>query len=314
MAGEEDDDAFHAELVGEYRGEDGQVFNLQYTYQKGSEPADQYQLVDGYYEYYTTRDGVQAAIQMETSHTGKSMFWVTVYAGEIDFSMTGTQVELEELQSDSDEPIHMSAGKYQDGDIVKVLCIVTKKKTRLLKQRGYMAFVTLEDTSGSMEMMVFPQTYEQYRYLLEENQVLYVEARLSIREDEETKLVCRMAAPPQQLLEPKTKEGSQQPTEQLPQERKPTPSAAKQEVVRRKKGRRPGLYLRVPSQQSREFTKSQQYLEIFEGELPVYFFFLDTQKLVCAPQRLWITFNKPLYCQLERILGTENVVLVEPER
>lgn len=98
-AGEEDDDAFHAELVGEYRGEDGQVFNLQYTYEKGSTPADQYQLVDGYYEYYTTRDGVQAAIQMETSHTGKSMFWVTVYAGEIDFSMTGTQVELEELHA-----------------------------------------------------------------------------------------------------------------------------------------------------------------------------------------------------------------------
>ena len=98
-------------------------------------------------------------------------------------------VELEELQSDSDEPIRMSTGKYQDGDIVKVLCIVTKKKTRLLKQRGYMAFVTLEDTSGSMEMMVFPQTYEQYRYLLEENQVLYVEARLSIREDEELSLI-----------------------------------------------------------------------------------------------------------------------------
>ena len=98
-AGEEDDDAFRAELVGEYRGEDGQVFNLQYTYQKGSEPVDQYQLVDGYYEYYTTRDGVQTAIQMETTHTGKSMFWVTVYAGEIDFSMTGTQVELEELHA-----------------------------------------------------------------------------------------------------------------------------------------------------------------------------------------------------------------------
>ena len=98
-AGEEDDDAFRAELVGEYRGEDGQVFNLQYTYQKGSEPVDQYQLVDGYYEYYTTRDGVQTAIQMETTHTGKSMFWVTVYAGEIDFAMTGTQVELEELHA-----------------------------------------------------------------------------------------------------------------------------------------------------------------------------------------------------------------------
>ena len=98
-AGEDCGDAFHAELVGEYQGKDGQVFNLQYTYEKGSAPADQYQLVDGYYEYYTTQDGVQAAIQIETSHTGKSMFWVTVYAGEIDFSMTGTPVELEELHT-----------------------------------------------------------------------------------------------------------------------------------------------------------------------------------------------------------------------
>lgn len=99
-AGEDYDDAFHAELVGEYRGEDGQVFNLQYTYEKGSAPVDQYQLVeDGYYEYYTTQDSVQTAIQVETSHTGKSMFWVTVSAGEIDFSMTGTQVELEELHA-----------------------------------------------------------------------------------------------------------------------------------------------------------------------------------------------------------------------
>lgn len=94
-----EDDIFRAELVGEYQGGDGQVFNLQYTYEKGSTPADQYQLVDGYCEYYTTQDGVQVAIQVETSHTGKSMFWATVYAGEIDFSMTGTQVELEELHA-----------------------------------------------------------------------------------------------------------------------------------------------------------------------------------------------------------------------
>lgn len=216
-------------------------------------------------------------------------------------------VELEELQSDSDEPMSMSAGKYQDGDIVKVLCIITKKKTRLLKRRGYMAFVTLEDTSGSMEMMVFPQSYEQYRYLLEENQVLYIEARVSIREDEETKLVCRMAAPVQQVLQ------AQQQPQQPQQPAQPQPEK-KQDEVRRKKGKRPGLYLRVPSQDSRQFTKCQQYLEIFEGEMPVYFFFLDSQKLVCAPQRLWITFNKPLYRQLARILGDENVVVVEPQQ
>ena len=50
-------------------------------------------------EYYTTKDGVRAAIQMETSHTGKSLFWVDVSMGEIDFSMFGTQVELDEIHT-----------------------------------------------------------------------------------------------------------------------------------------------------------------------------------------------------------------------
>ena len=107
-------------------------------------------------------------------------------------------VDLEELLPEDEEENSMGLdeGKYRDGDIVRVLCIVTGKKTRILKRRGYMAFITLEDTSGSIEMLVFPPLYDQYRELLEENQVLYIEARLSIRE-EDTKLVCRAVATPQ---------------------------------------------------------------------------------------------------------------------
>lgn len=98
-AGEELAASFYAELIGEYRGEEGEIFNLQYVYEKGSEPLEQYRLTEGYYEYYTTQDGVQAAIQMETSHTGKSLFWADVSMREIDFSMFGTQVELEEIHA-----------------------------------------------------------------------------------------------------------------------------------------------------------------------------------------------------------------------
>ena len=36
---------------------------------------------------------------METSHTGKSLFWVDVSMGEINFSMFGTQVELNEIHA-----------------------------------------------------------------------------------------------------------------------------------------------------------------------------------------------------------------------
>ena len=98
-AGRELSGSFYAELIGEYRGEDGQIFNLQYVYEKGSEPLDQYRLAEGDCEYYTTQDGVQAAIQIETSHTGKSLFWVDVSMGEINFSMFGTQMELEEIRT-----------------------------------------------------------------------------------------------------------------------------------------------------------------------------------------------------------------------
>ena len=155
---------------------------------------------------------------------------------------------------------------------------------------------------------MFPQTYEQYRYLIEENQVLYVEARLSLREDEEAKLVCRMVATPKQML---GQEGTPEPPSVAAQQKQADDGERK---IRTKTGKRPGLYLRVSSRECREFFKTEQYLAIFEGEMPVYFFFLDSGKLVCAPQRMWINFNKPLYFQLEKLLGQENVAVVVPEK
>lgn len=221
--------------------------------------------------------------------------------------------ELENLIGEEGEDGSLlQQSKYQDGDIVKVLCIVTGKKTKILKRRGYMAFVTIEDTSGSMEMLVFPQTYDQYRYLIEENQVLYIEGRLSRREEEEAKLVCRMVAPPQDILKQINGEEVPQAEAQAAASVYQTPANRTDQTkkIRSKTGKRPGLYLRVPSKESREFIKSQQYLEIFEGDTPVYFWFMDSEKLVCAPKKMWISFNKPLYFQLGVILGEENVAVV----
>lgn len=216
-------------------------------------------------------------------------------------------VELEELlpEESEDAQMEMSPRKYPDGSIVRVLCIVTAKKTRILKRRGYMAIITLEDTSGSIEMLAFPPLYDQYRDMLEENQILCVEARLSVKE-EETKLICRSVTRAQDLV------GGQMPMQGMaarPKEDKV--STPKQEpVIRTKTGKRPGLYLRVPSQESREFVKSEQYLDIFEGETPVYYYFLDTGKLACAPRRLWVSLNDPLCRQLSKVLGGDNVALV----
>ena len=139
---------------------------------------------------------------------------------------------------DEDADLLLGDQQYHDGDIVKVLCIVTGKKTKILKRRGYMAFVNIEDTSGSMEMLVFPQTYDQYRYLIEENQILYIEGRLTVREEEETKLVCRMVLGRRMFWD----------SRKVLSEtifRKSRAWMEKHKFARDRK--RPGLYLRVPS-------------------------------------------------------------------
>ena len=90
---------FYVSIVGEYRGENGELFNLQYYYEKDRLPADQFYVVPGYHEYYETKDGITVAIAMADSETGKSVFWVELDCGQVYLSMFGTQLELEEIKA-----------------------------------------------------------------------------------------------------------------------------------------------------------------------------------------------------------------------
>ena len=91
----------HVSVVGEYQGQEGQVFNLQYWCFPGAPVGDAFLLTDGFEaaEYYQTADGAVAAVSMARSETGKNVFWVKYNAGEISFSMGGTQMALEEIHT-----------------------------------------------------------------------------------------------------------------------------------------------------------------------------------------------------------------------
>ena len=52
-----------------------------------------------------------------------------------------------------------------------------------------MAFIMLEDLYDSVEVIVFPSIYERYRPLLEEDNLVVIRGRLSLREDEEPKIM-----------------------------------------------------------------------------------------------------------------------------
>ena len=86
-------------LCGEFQGEDGAAFTVQFS--KGDRPyADSvYQMTTGYdyTETYQTPDGVEVSIKMGTANSGKTVFWADFTAGYNSFGMWGTELELDDI-------------------------------------------------------------------------------------------------------------------------------------------------------------------------------------------------------------------------
>lgn len=79
---------------------------------------------------------------------------------------------------------------YQDGQNIKFAGIINSVKKKYTKTNKIMAFVTVEDLYGSCEVIIFENCYQSCLNILVEDNVVLVEGRLSIREDEEPKIVA----------------------------------------------------------------------------------------------------------------------------
>lgn len=64
---------------------------------------------------------------------------------------------------------------------------ITLKTTRTGKT---MAFITLEDLYGVMEILIFPNVLERYRYMIRENEKVFISGKVSVGDDEQGKLIC----------------------------------------------------------------------------------------------------------------------------
>ena len=98
--------------------------------------------------------------------------------------------EIDEQNNKNDEDIQEKC-QYVDGQEVKIAGIITSIKKKYTKNNKIMAFVTLEDLYGSAEIIVFEPTYLKAQDILIEENIVIIDGRLSIREDDETKIVAR---------------------------------------------------------------------------------------------------------------------------
>lgn len=102
------------------------------------------------------------------------------------------QTNINTLKMDEAKEEELETGKiiYRDGQNVKFAGIISSIKKKYTKSNKLMAFVTIEDLYGSCEIIVFENCYMNCADVLIEDNIVLVEGRLSIREDEETKIVA----------------------------------------------------------------------------------------------------------------------------
>lgn len=80
--------------------------------------------------------------------------------------------------------------KVSDGAKVRIGGMITDKVIKYTKSNKAMAFITLEDLVGTVEIIIFPKDYERYAKYLENDAKVFVEGRVTAEEDRNGKLIC----------------------------------------------------------------------------------------------------------------------------
>ena len=83
----------------------------------------------------------------------------------------------------------------EDGARATIGGMITARTVKLTKNGQQMAFVTLEDMVGSVEVIVFPWDYENKKQLLNEDAKVFISGRTSIGDDPAGRLICEQVIP-----------------------------------------------------------------------------------------------------------------------
>lgn len=181
---------------------------------------------------------------------------------------------LDIQQSSLEEEAMMASNGLKDGSKVKVGGIIVEHKRKSTKNNNMMAFVTLEDLYGTIEVIVFPATYKKYSRLLENDSTVIIEGKLSLREDEEPKILCDQVIPLTSSINRK-------------------------------------LYLKIGKNKRIDINRQiSPILRKYKGDIPVILYLEASGKQNLANRELWIRQDEELIKELSTLLGKECVKLV----
>ncbi|MBR1710666.1 MAG: DNA polymerase III subunit alpha [Clostridia bacterium] len=240
-------------------------------------------------------------------------------------------------------------GLSLDGTKTKIGGLITEIKQKATKNGQIMAFLQLEDMTGSIEVIVFARTFEQLSAQLVADTPVIISGRLSIREDEPTKLILESIDPLLSNSEIAEKRGSilsgNTDTGSTGTRKNATPPATHGAVAHPKPatvaygtdtvpaaatlppqekhadaGQKMStdspvgtgnakLWLSLPDESAIQFVTP--VLARYKGKTPVMLYARNVKKILKAPDHLSVTPGQFLFHDLIDLLGEKNVVLKE---
>ncbi len=200
------------------------------------------------------------------------------YEDELKKSCTATTLDILNSANNSsntqDSGLRTQDLSIGDGQNVVLGGIITEKKTKVTKSNNIMAFIRLEDLPGSIEILIFPTVLEKYANFIEVDNIVTLKGRVSIKEDEEPKILCEEISP---LVKTKTQK----------------------------------LFLKIkPDLEQEALDAVWSSLKFFNGLTPVYAYFENERTTKLAGKEMWVTLNDSLMEELKSLLGDECVKIV----
>ena len=105
-------------------------------------------------------------------------------------SKQATISTLEMIKMDEEIAEFGEPQNYKDGQAVKFVGVISKVNKKFTRKNTTMAFVNLEDFYGVAEVVIFDTVYSKTSHFIVDDNIVLVEGRLSVREDEPVKIVA----------------------------------------------------------------------------------------------------------------------------
>ena len=178
------------------------------------------------------------------------------------------------------------SGIDEDGKQVVMGGILAALRPKATKKGTMMGFLTLEDLTGQIECLLFPRIFERYSKELDLDSPILIHGHLSVREDEDTKLIADVIEPLLPLPEP--------------EEEISDIERAKRSPVK--------LYLRLKRSQFEEVSEA---LMRQPGKVPVYLNLPDENMTLLAPREWWCQDAEDMQATLMTILDLKDMKVVD---